>query len=273
MRGVVLFIVVGGLLASACGASPTQASDLAAVQSLAREKAAAVSILRRKASNQIATLAQDRIFIAYLNAPTQGQGARLRTRMAAMLTTLWNRFGLRGFALVDRSGVVVLRMDAAPNAPATLDVAHDPVLAAGFAQAPLSAATIAGADALTFAAPVVWRRQAEFVLSGRQDLAVYRRAISRGVTSGAFVALVDGKGRVLADTRTVAPAGTLVAGLSLEALRRAIKGSAVEGAGDIARGGANYFVSYQRAGDWTIVAGAPVPVPRRCLDGGTRLCG
>jgi hypothetical protein len=273
MRGVIYFIVLSGLLACVCGASPAQASDLAGVRTLAREKAAAVSILRTKASNQIATLAQDRIFIAYLNAPTQGQGARLRTRMAAMLTTLWGRFGLREFMLVDRSGVLVVRMGNTGAAPIEYDVKRDPVLAAGFAQAPQTAAMIAGADALTYAAPVVWRRQAEFVLSGRQDLAAYRKVLSSGLPAGAFIALTDSKGRILADTRDAAPSGGLVAGLSLDALRRTVPGSNGDGAGEIARAGENYYVSYQKAGDWTIVAGAPVPPPRRCPNAGERLCG
>jgi hypothetical protein len=272
MRGVSSAVVLSGF--SACLlASQALAGDLDDVRALAREKAAAVSILKAKASNEIATLAQDRIFIAYLNASTQGQGARLRTRMAAMLATLWNRFGLSEVALVDRSGVLAVRVGNTRNAPAGFDVKRDPVLTAGFAQARLTAATVASADALTYAAPVVWRAQAEFVLSGRQELEAYRKVLARGAPADTFVALVDDKGRVLADTRDAPSADKVVAGLSLEAVRRVLKGSRAEGAGEVARGAERFYVSYQAAGEWTIVVGAPAPQPRRCPHAGERLCG
>lgn len=275
MRGASSFVVLSGLLAYALVVSPVQAGDIDAVRALAREKAAAVSILKTKGAKQIATMAQDRVFIAYLNASTQGQGARLRARMATIFTTLWNRFGLREVTLVDRAGELVVRVGKTAKSPTTFNVKRDPALAAGFAQKALTVATVAGTDALTFAAPVVWRDQAEFVLSARQSFAVYRRALARGTANGAFVLLVDAKGQVLADTRSAAVSGTrgkLVAGLSLDALRKTVKGSRDEGAGEVGRGGDRFNVSYQAVGDWTVVAGMAMSI-RRCPDAGTRLCG
>jgi len=275
MRGASSFVVLSGLIACALVVSPVRAGDADAMRALAREKAAAVSILKAKGAKQIATMAQDRVFVAYLNASTQGQGARLRSRMALMFTTLWNRFGLRDIAVVDRAGELVVRVGHAANAPTTFDVKRDPVLSAGFAQKAFGVATVSGADTLSYAAPVVWRDQAEFVLSARQSLGAYRSALARGVSAGSFVVLVDAKGRVLADTRNVAAGakGKLVAGLSLEALRRAVKGSRDEGAGEVVRGNERFSVGYQSVGDWTVVAGASLPVPRRCPGAGTRLCG
>jgi len=275
MRGASSFVVLSGLIACALVVSPVRAGDADAMRALAREKAAAVSILKAKGAKQIATMAQDRVFVAYLNASTQGQGARLRSRMALMFTTLWNRFGLRDIAVVDRAGELVVRVGHAANAPTTFDVKRDPVLSAGFAQKAFGVATVSGADTLSYAAPVVWRDQAEFVLSARQSLGAYRSALVRGVSAGSFVVLVDAKGRVLADTRNVAAGakGKLVAGLSLEALRRAVKGSRDEGAGEVVRGNERFSVGYQSVGDWTVVAGASLPVPRRCPGAGTRLCG
>jgi hypothetical protein len=276
MRGVSSFIALSGLIACALAASPVQAGDVDAVRALAREKAAAVSILKAKGAKQVATMAQDRVFLAYLNASTQGQGARLRSRMATMFSTLWNRFGLRDIALVDRAGELIVRVGHAQKAPTTFDVKRDPVLSAGFAQKPYNAAIVTGKDALTFAAPVVWRDQAEFVLSARQSFATYRKTLARGASPGAFVLLVDGKGQVLADTRDGAAAarrGKLVAGLSLEGLRRAVKGSRDEGSGEVVRGNERFRVSYVSVGEWTVVAGAPVEALRRCQEAGARLCG
>ena len=272
MRGASSSLVLSLVAGCALALAPARSSDLDTVKALAHEKAAAVSILRTKAANQIAMLARDRIFIAYLNASTQGQGARLRTRIATIFSALWNRFGLGEIALVDRAGVLVVRTGNTRNAPSEFDTKRDPVLKAGFAQAHLTAATVADAEALTFAAPVVWRRQPEFVLSGRQELTAYRKILARGLPRNRFVALVDTKGQVLADTRETAD-GNVVAGLSLNAVRRELKGSNDEGAGEVARGNARFYVSYLRAGDWTIVAGAPAPLPRRCPNAGARLCG
>lgn len=276
MRGASFFVMLSGLLACALVVSPAQAGETDAVRALAREKAAAVSLLRAKGAKQIATMAQDRVFIAYLNASTQGQGARLRARMAAMFTTMWNRFGLRDVALVDRAGQLVVRVGSKQGAPTAFDVKRDPVLSAGFAQKAFNVAAIAGADALTYAAPIVWRNQGEFVLSARQGFGVYRKTLARAMPNGSFALLVDAKGQVLADTRHGATAGTrgkLVAGLSLEALRRAVRGSGDEGTGEVVRGKERFTVSYQTVGDWTVVAGALASVPRRCPGAGTRLCG
>lgn len=276
MRGASTSIVLSGLLACALAASSAVASELDAVKALVREKAAAISLLKTKGAKQIATLAQDRVFVAYLNSSTQGQGARLRARMAAMFTTLWSRFGLREIALVDRAGELVVRVGNRQGAPTTFDVKRDTVLTAAFAQRPNTAAAISGDGALTFAAPVLWRGQAEFVLSARQDYSIYRRTLTRGTRPDAFALIVDAKGQVLADTREGAAAGSrgkLVAGLSLEALRRAVKGSRDEGAGEVARGNERFNVSYLSVGDWTVVAGAAASVPRRCPNAGTRLCG
>lgn len=276
MRGATSFVLLSGLIACALVASPVRAGDVDIVRALAREKAAAVSILKAKGQKQIATMAQDRVFIAYINASTQGQGARLRARMATMFGTLWNRFGLRGVALVDRAGELVIRVGEKPGAPTTFDVKRDPVVSAGFAQAAFKVATIADAETLTYAAPVIWRDRAEFVLSARQSLTVYRKVLTRGTANGVFVVLADAKGRVLADTRNGTADGArgkLVAGLSLEALKRAVKGSRDEGTGEVVRGNERFNVSYQSVGDWTVVAAASVAVPRRCPGAGTRLCG
>lgn len=246
--------------------------DIAAI---AREKAAAVSILKTRAAKQIAILSADRIFAAYLNAPTQGQGARLRTRMGAMFATLWNRYGVHDVTLVDRAGELVVRLGADHASHAPLDVDQDPTFKAAAASEPRTTALIVQSDELVFAAPVVVRDQLEFVLSARQNIATYKTAITRGLGEGRFVILLDAKGEVVADTRADVPRGArkLLAGHSFDALKRAVKGTADAGSGEVVQGLDKYNVSYQAAGDWTIVAGEKIAPPRRCTVGGQRLCG
>lgn len=253
--------------------APAAAGD--EIEALAREKAEAVSLLKTKAAKKVAQFSADRIFSAYLNSSTQGQGARLRTRMAAMFATLWNRYGVREVTLVDRAGELVVRLGAPKGASGSVDVKTDPVFQAAAAQKPRTTAMLAAGDALIHAAPVVVRDQVEFVLSARQDIAAYRVAIARGVPDSRFVTLVDAKGAIVADTRRdVAPGGRkLVAGLALDGLKRALKGKDAAGSGEIERGLERYRLSYQAAGEWTVVAGEKIAPPRRCTVGGQRLCG
>lgn len=272
MGGISSLRVLVALVACALSVAPLRANDLDALRALALEKSTAVSLFKAKSAGQVARLAQDRVFAAYLNASTQGEGVRLRARMAAMFANVSSRFGLHDVALVDRSGELVVRTGAKSVPTAPFDVKRDPVLAAGFAQAPATAAMIVGRNGFTFAAPVVWREQKEFVLSARQDADAYRAIMARGVPKGAFVVLVDAKGHLLADTRAAKP-GKLIADLSLDAMRKAVKGKPGEGSGEVARGKERFNISYRSAGAWTVIAAKPATVPHRCPNEGTRLCG
>jgi hypothetical protein len=272
MGGISSLRVLCALVACALSIAQSAASDLDVLRALALEKSAAVFLFKSKGEGQVARLAQDRVFAAYLNASTQGEGVRLKARIAAMFATVSSRFGLRDLALFDRSGELVVRTGAKSGASASLDVKRDPVLAAGFALAPVRVATVTDGDGLTFATPVVWREQKEFVLRARQEPAAYRTIMARGVPEGAFVVLVDAKGQTLADTRDGKPA-RLIAGFSLDGLRKAVKGKPGEGAGEVARGKDRFYVSYRSAGEWTVIAAKAAAFPHHCPNEGTRLCG
>jgi hypothetical protein len=273
MAGASSSVALSAILGWALAFAPAVAAETDSLKALAREKAAAVTIMKAKAAAQIARLSGDRVFVAYLNASTQGEGARLRARMASMLSALWNRFGLHEIAVVDRSGVLVVRVGAKRGAPTQFDVKKNAVLAAGFARKPFKTAAIETREAVSFAAPVTVREQAEFVLSARQDVSAYRKVLAYG-KGERFVVLVDAKGQVLADTRDNAEGrAKLIAGLTLDGLRRAVKGSRNEGGGQVGRGAERYNVRYVAADNWTVIAGEAVAVPRRCPNQGARLCG
>jgi hypothetical protein len=273
MAGAFSSVALSAILGCALALAPDVSAHAASLKALAREKAAAVTILKAKAARQIAHLSADRVFAAYLNASTQGQGARLRGRMAGMMSALWNRFGLHEISLVDRSGELIVRVGAKRGAPRHFDVKGNAVLAVGFGQKPLKAAAIETRDAMIYAAPVVWHEQAEFVLTARQDFGAYRKVLAYGAGER-FVVLVDAKGQVLADTRRKSDARSkLVAGLTFDGLRRAVRGSRKEGGGQVARGAERFNVRYVASGSWTIIAGEAVGVPRRCPGQGARLCG
>jgi len=264
---------LGILLGCALSVSTPSAPAFEDIRALAREKAAAVAILKHKAANQVATLVNDRVFVAYLNATTQGEGARIRTRMSAMLTTLVDRFGVREAVLVDRSGELVVR--AGKGDAAASDIAGDPSVKARFAQNQTGVATTVARGGLTHAAPVVWRDQAEFVLRVRQSLDAYRKALRRGVDDARFVVLLDEKGAVLSDTRVASVGGRdrPVAGLTLDGLRKAVKGTPNEGAGEVTRGSDRYKISYEAVDSWTVVAVETSQVAAKCTKGAKPPCG
>jgi hypothetical protein len=288
MGGVKITAAISAALACAWLAASAQAGEADGVRALAREKAAAVAILKEKAADAVVTLAQDRVFVAYLNATTQGEGARLRARMTQAFETLTARVGIRSVAMIDRSGEVIVRTGGKaastsvdPVVAAGVSARVDPVVAAGFALKPrLISSTVAkGADAsawtLSLVAPISWRGQNEFVLRAVQSGAVYSAALARGVGGQRYVVLADRDGRVLSDSRSKsAPkAAFAVAGLPLAALRKALKGDAQEGSGQVSRKEERFNVSYRAVDNWTVVAVEPTASPRRCVKNGDRLCG
>jgi len=250
---------------------PARAHAANDLRILAREKAAAVALLRARASDEIATIAQARVFSAYLNASTQGEGLRIKRRMEAALATLRGRFGLAQAQLIDRSGEVIA---AAPARLGTLDVAKDAALKAGFALDAYKVTSLPGKQRIMLAAPVVWQGEREFVVRAEQDLSAYQSLLKRDAAPRRHVVLTDGASTILADTREQNDAAAAtVAGVPLKGLRAALKGSAQEGHGEIARGNERFIVAYQASGDWLVVVVEAVAPPHRCPGRGERLCG
>lgn len=255
------------------------------MRALAREKAAAVSIMREKAANQIGMLAQDRLFGAYLNATTQGEGVRLKRRIETAFETINSRFGLSEVSLIARDGAVVAHVAGSASAVSgEFKLVKDAVLMAGLALDAMKVSTlvIANGDragyAILHVAPVVWRGNKELVVRGEQDLGAYKAVLSSGVGAGRYVALIDETRSILSDTGTNpgaqrATAKLSVAGLSFDAIRNAVKGTADEGNGEVARANKRFNVAYRSVGRWTIVAVEAASLPRRCPADGARLCG
>lgn len=269
------------VLALGCACVPAHGD----ARALAREKAAAISIMREKAASQIATLAQDRVFGALLNATTHGESARLMRRIESAFATIQHRFGLREITLIGRDGKVVARSRGrTPGADGEFHLIKDTVLMAGFALDAMKTATLVVSNgdkaghAISHISPVVWHGNKEFVLRGEQELRAYTTVLKTGVGAGRYVALIDETRSILAETgpKPGAPgaSGKLsVAGLSFDAIRRAVNGSAKEGSGEIGPAKKRFSVGYQAVGQWTIVAVEAASPPRRCPADGALLCG
>lgn len=281
MGGVRIRVALSAALV--CLWLPASAHAAAPLQALAREKAAAVSIMRDKAANEIATVAQGRLFSAYLNATTQGEGLRIKSRIEAAFAVIGKRFGLTNLTLVDRGGEVIASSARATPAGTKFNVKTDAILKAGFAGEPRKAASqlsLKGeAPTLTYFAPVSSRGEKEFVLSAEQQFAAYRTVLARHLTGKAFVVLADQSGAVLADTRPqivrpgVKQGAFKIAGLSLDALRGAVKTGPTQGFGEVGNRKERFAVAYEVVGGWVVITGEPITLPHRCPNDGERLCG
>jgi hypothetical protein len=279
MGGVRTFLALILALGVAC--APAQAD----VRALVSEKAAAVSIMREKAASQIANLAQDRVFGAFLNATTQGESVRLRRRIEAAFSTILKRFGLREVTLIARDGTIAAHAAGRSGAGiGDVQLLNDAALTTGFALDAMKAATLVTADgdnggyAISHVSPVVWHDNKEFVLRGEQGLGAYKAVLKSGVGDGRYVALIDQTRSILSEAGTH-PGGRdasgklSVAGLSFDGLRRALKGTAKEGYGEVGGAKKRLSVGYRAVGPWVVVAVEAAPLARRCPGNGARLCG
>ncbi len=271
MRGALIKLSAGLCLATALPAQPATASS---TEAIVQQKAAAIAIVRTKARKYTASLAQGRLFHAYLSASTQSEGDRLKARIVASLKALQNRYGLNEFTVVGRDGEVFAHIGHEPAAPGKRDLKKDPVLAAGVAQPAQTVATLMDHDAVTYVAPVVRNGELEFVISIEQDLSAYEKVLTLGLGRSLYVVIIDPAGNVVSDSNGSAAAGkkALIAGLTLEELRQQISANGNEGTGVVSRDGHFYNVSFQTVDDWTVVAIEQAPQDATCLRNGNRSC-
>ncbi len=271
MRGDFCTFVLGLSLACGLGVEPSSATG---VQAVAQEKAAAVSIIKSRAQKYTATLAQGRLFSAYLNASTMSEGARLRTRIGNSFKALEGHYGMRDFTVVERSGELFVHVGTELASSSKRNVKKDHVLSAGFAQRERAVAIVMDEGYVTYASPVIRRGEKEFVLCVKQELSAYDKVLAYGLAKTFFVLVVDKHGNVLSDSRAH-PSGSkpsTIEGMTLDEMRNHVGGSVAEGTGRIVTNGALFNMSYQKVGDWTVVALEPLPAPQECLRTGDDKC-
>lgn len=271
MRGALITFSAGLCLATAIPASSVAASS---TQAIVQQKAAAIAIVRTKARKYTASLAQGRLFHAYLSASTQSEGDRLKARIVSSLKALQNRYGLNDFTVVGRDGELFAHIGDQTQAPGKRNLKKDPVMATGIAQEPHTVTTLMDDDAVTYIAPVVRNGELEFVISIEQDLSAYEKVLTLGLGRSLYVVIIDPVGNVVSDSNGSAAAGkkALIAGLTLDELRQQISATGTEGTGVVSRDGQFFNVSFQTVEDWTVVAIEQAPQDATCLRNGNRSC-
>lgn len=271
MRGAVISIAGGLAMACTNWAGPCAAST---IQDVAQQKAEAVSIVRGKARKYAISLAQGRLFSAYLTAATQGESDRLKMHIMSSLKALQNKYGMKDFTVVDRVGALFVHVGSNPSVPEKFNIKTTPSLARGFGPDTTAVAAMMDDGNVTYVSPVIHNGEKEFVLSIEQDMSAYERVLSLGLAKSLFVVIIDGAGNVISDSHGSDNAGkkALIAGMTFNALRREINGTQEEGTGVISKDGRLFNVSYQTVDDWTVVAIEQSPSPSTCLRNGTNAC-
>jgi len=271
MRGAVISIAGGLAMACTNWAGPCGAST---IQDVAQQKAEAVSIVRGKARKYAVSLAQGRLFSAYLTAATQGESDRLKSHIMSSLKALQNKYGMTDFTVVDRVGDLFVHVGSSTGIPEKFNIKTTPALARGFGQDSNSVTSLMDDGNVTYVSPVIHNGEKEFVLSIEQDMTAYEKVLTLGLAKSLYVVIIDAAGNVVSDSNGSDSAGkkALIAGMTFDALRREINGTAEEGTGVISKDGRMFNVSYQIVDDWTVVAIEQSTSPSTCLRNGTTAC-
>jgi hypothetical protein len=105
-------------------------------------------------------------------------------------------------------------------------------------------------------------------------MSAYDRVLALGLSRPFYVLVVDAAGTILSDSRTSTPdtkAG-IAGGLTLAQLRHDLGAGATEGTGLVTRDGAQFNISYQTVGEWTVIAVEALPPSTTCLRTGEKEC-
>jgi len=272
MRGGWITLAAGfaAAMLAIAPARATAATERVAMDALAREKMAAVMLVRTKARKYAAALANGRLMQAYLSAATQTEAERLKSRIIATLKTLQNRYGIEAFRIIWRNGDVFASIGAAqPPMPRRRQE-----LAQGLAQTSGAVSMLLGTDSLTFVTPVSRDGESELVLSVEQHLSAYERVLTHGIPGHMKVMIVDANGRIVTDTSGASRSGDTarIAGMTIDDLRMRLSAGAAEGAGFLLHEGHRLEVSYQSVDGWTVTALQAAPDRTPCLRGSSTSC-
>lgn len=271
MRGAVISFASGLAIACASWPAPVVAST---IQDVAQQKAEAVSIVRGKARKYAISLAQGRLFSAFLTAATQGESDRLKAHITLSLKALEHKYGMREFTVVDRVGGLFVHVGGNDAVPEKFNIKATPALARGFAPGTTGVTALMDDGNVTYVSPVIHNGEKEFVLSIEQDLTAYEKVLTLGLAKSLYVVIIDAAGIVVSDSHGSQNTGkkALIAGMSFDALRKEINGTAEEGTGVISKDGRLFNVSYQTVDDWTVVAIEQSASPETCLRNGKHAC-
>jgi hypothetical protein len=260
--GGVKIVLAAGLAAAVLAyapsalAAPPAARDLRAV---AAEKAAAVALMRQRASRQTALIANDRLFEAYFRAATTSEAERIERRIGHTLGDLGDRYGLNGYSVAWPDG----RSFASPHPDKR---GHDARGKAG--KNPSLAVPRHDTKRVTWTAAVMHNATPSLVVSVDQDLAAYERVLLHGLAENLWVVIVDAEGRIVADSTGREPRGqpAMFAGLTIAELRATIGAGAPEGMGILTQDGSSRRVSYQTVDGWIVVAVEQPVSQRTCIN-------
>ncbi len=251
MRGAV--IILASALGAAIAAAPPVAAAApgASIEDIAREKLAAITLVRSKARRYTAAIANGRLLQAYLSAATPNEAERVKARIVSSMKAMQDRHGLTRIRILWRDGRRLAEAGAADKGPARERTIRD-----ALAQQPGTLSGTIYGDTLNWVMQVDREGTGELVVAVAQDMSAYERALVHGLGPALHVLVVNEKGKVVSDSEgTITPGQpAMVAGLTLEAVRNRLGIDGPAGAGAIDLDGRPVRIALQSADGWTVVA-------------------
>lgn len=269
MRGAVI-ILASALGAAAVAATPVSAAAPgASIEDVAREKLAAVTLVRSKARRYTAAIANGRLLQAYLSAATTAEAERVKTRIVSSMKAMQDRHGLTRIRILWRDGRRLAETGTPDKGPG-----QDRIVKDALAHDPGTISSTLYGDTLNWAAQVDHGGQGELVVSVGQDTAAYERALLHGLGSALQVIVVNDKGKVISGSDGASTPGkpAMIAGLTLEALRKNLGIGGPAGAGVVELDGHPVRIALQSADGWTVIAMDKPAATARCTGSNEAPC-
>jgi|GEM_PF-2850300 len=259
MRGAVI-ILASALGAALAAVTPaTAAAPGASIEDIAREKLAAVTLVRSKARRSTAAIANGRLLHAYLSAATTNEAGRVKSRIVSSMKAMQARYGLVHIRILWRDGRRLAESGATAKGPGPERAARD-----ALAQDPGNISGAIYGDMIHWTTRTDSEGADDLVVVVGQDLSTYERALLHGLGHAMHVIVINDRGRIVSDSDGTLTPGqpAIIRGLTLDAIRSRLGISGPAGAGAIELDGRPVRVALQSADGWTVIAmDKPVPGP------------
>lgn len=257
MRGTVIILASALGAAVAAVAPAIAAAPGASIEDIAREKLAAVTLVRTKARRSTAAIANGRLLQAYLSAATTSEAGRVKARIVSSMKAMQERYGLVRIRILWRDGRRLADIGAADKGPGQERALRD-----ALAQEPGKISGAIYGDTINWTTRADREGAGDLVVAVGQDMSAYERALLHGLGHALHVIVINEAGRIVSDSDGTFTPGkpAVIGGLTPEAMRARLGITGPAGAGAIELDGRPVRIAIQSADGWTVIAmDKPVP--------------
>ena len=251
MRGAAIILASALGCAVAAQTPAAAAAPGASIEDIAREKLAAVTLVRSKARRSTAAIANGRLLQAYLSAATTNEAERIKVRIVSSMKAMQQRYGLVRIRILWPDGRGLADTGSADKGPRQNRAVRDVP-----AQEPGKISAAIYGDTMNWTTRADREGAGNLVVEVGQDMSAYERALLHGLGHALYVLVVNERGRVVSDSDGTFTPGqpAIIAGLTLEAIRSRLGINGPAGAGAIELDGRQVRIALQSADGWTVIA-------------------